>query len=289
MPEVQRRLILGNGEQYIQSLTKPPGGRSPLPPRTFSDARDNLRAGVRAVLDAYAGIPAKKRMPGEAVFCLRMHPDATAKSYDPFALFDDTPQLRKIGSRNYRQSIDGVAPTPRIQKLKEAHADEVDGRLVFVQSSVEGFRTFLQRLDRPESHIPKGVQEEIRRVERFDLLTPEERVVGFDAAWKSGRVELVFHPSRVDGQKQLSFMNGLFDEAGVSRDGRQVRSYPGGPTFVSCALTARALSVLKDVNPAKVRPPDGLRRSPESPLVPNSSSAEAAILLYKVNDQSGDV
>jgi hypothetical protein len=180
-----------------------------------------------------------------------MHPDATAKSYDPQVLFDDTPQLRKIGSRSYRQALAKVAQTSRIQKLRNANSDQVDCRLVFVQSSVEGFKTFLQRLNRPETRIPKGVQEEIRRVERFDLLSPEERVVGFDAVWKSGRVELVFHPSRVDAQTQLSFMDALFDEAGVSKDGRQVRGYPTGPTFVSCALTARALAAIKDVNPLR--------------------------------------
>lgn len=251
MASTQRRLILGNGEQYVQPLAKIFKGRTPEPPRSYADARDTIRQGIESALDLFSRIPAKRRLPDEVVACLRLHPDATAKSYDPAALFDDSPQLRKVGSRNYKQNLDSLTPTKRIQKLQEAKETATEGRMVFVQSSPQGFRQFLSQLDRPESRVPKLVQAELRRVERFDLLEPGERIVGFETTWKKGRVELVFHPSRLSTQKQLEFVYGLFDDTGVEPEGRQVRAYPEGPTFVSCRLNSHALAALRDVNPLR--------------------------------------
>ena len=97
-----RRLILGNGEQYIDVVTKPSPGRSPEPPRNYDEARDLVKAGVTAALADFEALPETKRLPDEAVFCLRLHPDAMAKSYDPVAIFTEVPELRNAGSRHYQ-------------------------------------------------------------------------------------------------------------------------------------------------------------------------------------------
>ena len=118
MPDQQRRLILGNGESYVTNVEKPFHGRTPEPPRTYEEARLRLKTGVSVALEIIAALPAKKRLPDEAVFCLRLHPDATAKSYDPTWLFEDVPDLRKVGSRMYREQAANVAQTPRTAKKK---------------------------------------------------------------------------------------------------------------------------------------------------------------------------
>lgn len=181
MADNQRRLILGNGEQYIQPIKKTLTGRSPEPPRTYDEARDRIKSGIGSALQAVEQLPEAKKFSEEVVFCMRLHPDVTAKSYDPAAIFKEAPDLWSVGSRNYRTPITEVAQTKRIEKRQEEREDEkyVKGRLVFVQGSSEGFQKFLNRLDQAGSKIPAKFQEEIRRIERFDTLDVKEQLLGF--------------------------------------------------------------------------------------------------------------
>ena len=255
MADSQRRLILGNGEQYVQPVTKPLGGRAPEPPRTYGEARDIVKSGVQMSLRRLEELPPTKRLADEAVFCLRLHPEATAKSYDPVALFEDVPELRKIGSRSYRVATTDVAQTPRTAKKREAEVTQLEGRLVFVQSSPAGFARFMRQLDRAEGQVRQQVRQEIRRIERFDTLAPDEQILGFDPKWRGGRVELVFHPSRTNPERQLTFFSDLFDEVGVEQDRSRVRIYPGGPSFISCRLDRQTLAALAETNPLRAAHP----------------------------------
>lgn len=87
MADKQRRLILAHGEKYIEAVDKPGGGRAPEPPRTYAEARERVKAGVVEALKTFRAASSKKKLPEEAVFCMRMHPDATAKSYEPIDVF----------------------------------------------------------------------------------------------------------------------------------------------------------------------------------------------------------
>ena len=244
MADTQRRLILGNGEQYLQAVTKPTSGRSAEPPRGYDEARELVKTGVGQALTEFKALPATKKLADEAVFCIRLHPDATAKSYDPVAIFVEVPELRKVGSRYYHASAESVAQTKRVEKLREKDATEVTGRLVFVQGSPGGFERLLRHLDRPISRLDRQFREEVQRIERFDTLSEAEQVVGFAKDWKEGRVELVLHPSNDPPERQADFLSDLFDGLGLDVERTTVRQYPAGPTFVSCRLNrAHALRV----------------------------------------------
>src|SRR5580700_11434433 len=143
MADSQRRLILGNGEHYIAGVVKHFTGRTPEPPRTYEEARERLKTGVTRALETIAELPTRKKLKDEVVLCLRLHPDATAKSYDPTLLFEDVPDLKKVGSRMYRERASNVAATPRTQKKNTHKESAVEGRIVFVQSSPSGFQRFL--------------------------------------------------------------------------------------------------------------------------------------------------
>ncbi|MCX5684950.1 MAG: hypothetical protein NT049_14890, partial [Planctomycetota bacterium] len=58
-----RRLILGNGERYLQSVSKRKPGRTPEPPRSYEDARNVIRTGVLAAVATFETLPASKRLP----------------------------------------------------------------------------------------------------------------------------------------------------------------------------------------------------------------------------------
>jgi hypothetical protein len=255
MAEARRRLILGNGEQYVANVQKPGFGRSPEPPRSYGEARALVQTGVSSALAQYQQLPATKRLPDEAVFCVRLHPDVTAKSYDPSALFEDVPDLKKVGSRYYKEAVSNVASTKRMERLKEENEKVAEGRLVFVQSSPAGFQRLIRELDRAESAVRKPFRDAIQRIERFDVLRSDEQIMGFDEKWKEGRVELIFHPTRIEPDRQLRFIFDLFGEIGVPVNTSHPSVYPGGPTFVSCHLTRSALTALTDTNPLRAAHP----------------------------------
>lgn len=251
MADKQRRLILAHGEKYIEAVTKPGGGRTPEPPRTYAEARERVKAGVVESLKAFRAASSKKKLPEEAVFCMRMHPDATAKSYEPIDVFARVPELRSAGSRTYRSPIGDVAQSKRIVKQAKEKVTEVSGRLIFVQSSPAGFERFTQQLDASESSLPQGFRDDVRRIERIDALEVDEQIFGFENRWTEGRVELVFHPSRVGDARQMEFLFELFEYANIDRKRSSIRPYPSGPTFVSCRLNRKSLAALAGTNPLR--------------------------------------
>lgn len=270
MADNQKRLILGNGEQYIQPIKKQLTGRTPEPPRSYGEARDRIKSGVGGALRSFETLPEEKKIPDEAVFCMRLHPDVTAKSYDPATIFDAVPELRSVGSRTYHTPIKDVAQTTRIEKKIEKDVTDVDARLVFVQSTPSGFDRFIQQLDRAESSLPSKFREEIQRIERFDMLSIDEQFAGFDRNWSEGRVELILHPSRSAKDGQLEFLFELFEWSNIDAEKTKVRPYANEPTFVSCFLNRASLSQLAGVNPLRSAHPlhfDGLnslRHAPKS-------------------------
>lgn len=290
MSDKQRRLILANGEKYVDAVEKPVAGRTPEPPRTFDEAREVLKTGVTGALNRFRAIPQEKKLFEEAVFCMRMHPDATAKSYDPTEVFSAVPELRSIGSRLYRAPATEVAQSKRIQKLVDNEVAEVTARLVFVQSSPEGFERLLQQLDRTPSRHTKSFVNEISRIERFDTLEEEEQIFGFEDTWKEGRAELVFHPSRTSLDRQRNFLDELFDYAEIDRERSLVRPYPNGPTFVSCRLTRKALRALAGANPLRSAHPlrfgglNNLRNAPKSPAPKPPASATRSTIQVGIFD-----
>jgi subtilisin family serine protease len=286
MPDTNRRLILGNGEQYIQDVKKPVSGRSPDPPRTYDEARELVKAGVTAALADFAALPETKKFSDEAVFCLRLHPDAMAKSYDPAAIFSEVPELRNVGSRHYQAPAETVAQTKRIEKLRDEDKTEVKGRLVFVQGPPEGFERLLRHLDRPTSRLKQQFRDEIQRVERFDTLSANEQVLGFAADWKEGRAELVLHPTSYPADELEEFLQGLFEAAHVDVEKSRVRQYPGGPTFVSCRMTRKSLAAITGTNPLRAAHPlsfrdlTDLRSAPTAAAPrPSTSSTRSTIKI----------
>tara|TARA_R110002049_G_scaffold309039_1_gene516101 strand:- start:229 stop:2550 length:2322 start_codon:yes stop_codon:yes gene_type:complete len=280
MADSQRRLILGNGEQYIRPATKKPNGRSPDPPWTYDEARGRIKDDIEVALRGFHSLSKEKKILEEAVFCMRMHPDFTAKSYSPEAVFGMTPELRSIGSRLYQTPITEIAQTKRIEKRISENESKAEGRMVFVQSSTEGFERFLLQLDQAESTLTPKFREEIQRIERFDTLSREEQFSGFDDNWTKGRVELVIHPSRTTEDRQMEFLFELFDVSGIDHDRSSIRPYPGGPTFVSCLLTRHSLNAIAGTNPLRAAHPlrfgglNNLRNSPtaDAPKPPSSTT-----------------
>jgi len=196
MPDSQRRLILANGEKLVGVIEKPTGFGPTRLPRTYDEARDRIVGQLTGSLARAAALPQTKRYPEEVVLCLRLHPDMLAKSYDPGSLFVEVPELRNVGSRNWTANLSEVAQTERIKKQRQQGNSKACGRLLFVQGVESGFQRLLRTLDLSPRVLRKKFMEDIQKVESFDLLSKEERILGFDGDWKKGRVELALHPTQ---------------------------------------------------------------------------------------------
>ncbi len=267
MAESQRRPILGNGEKYVEPVTRNKGGRPPEMPRSYSEARDLVKTQVHTAWDKFEALPRHQRFSDEAVFCLRLHPDMMAKSYDPTAIFKTIPALANVGSRNYTVAAASIAQTERMRKHQQKQKEKqlqgqlqdeilrVTGRLVFVRSDNAGFKQLLQVLDEPERSLTNDFRQGIQKIEAFDLLASSEQILGFSADWKEGRVEIVLHPSRHSEQEQTTFLKHLFAQNSSPWKKTRIVSYPEGPTFVSCHLTRAALAGISGANPLRAAHP----------------------------------
>lgn len=294
MPEPQRRLILANGEKYISDVEKKPRGRPPELPRTFAAARDLVKGEVTTALQKFAALPTRKRFDDEAVLCLRLHPDMMAKTYDPAGLFGVVRDLENVGSRNYRLPAADVAPTKRIKKQIEQHIQQITGRMVFVRSDDAGFRRLLRVLDRPERELHEAFRREVQSIEKFDLLSPSEQLLGFPPSWREGRVELVLHPSKHTEDEQTHFLRDLFRGHEVPWRKTRVAPYPDGPTFVSCLLTRAALNEIAGANPLRTAHPlvfgglEDLRGAPKFPAPPPPVTGTRSTIRIGVFDGGVD-
>jgi Subtilase family len=274
MPDPVRRLILGNGERYAADIEKRSVGGPREMPRPFEEARSHLRSQTQSAMEKLASLPTRKRLADEAVFCLRLHPDMMAKTYDPKAVFALVRDLENVGSRNYRVPSAEVAQTKRIKKQLEHRIQDVTGRLVFIRSNDAGFRRFIHTLALPESQLPPEFKQDIQRVERFDLLTAAEQLLGFDPAWSEGRVEIVLHPSRYSQDEQKHFLTELLSEHEVSWADSRIATYPNGPLFASCRLTRAAINAIAGANPLRTAHPlifggiEDFRNAPTFPAPP---------------------
>lgn len=270
MPELPKRLILGNGEQYVRPQQKKSHGRASPMPRSYAQARDRVLDDVQRALQDVRELPTEKRFPDEVVLCLRLHPDMTAKSYDPHGIFTAVPHLDNVGSRSYRIATQRVAQTKRIKRLLEARIEDVTGRMVFVRSTDEGFRKFIEALDRSPRRLSDEFKTDIQRIENFNTLTAEEQLLGFPEDWDGGRVEIVLHPSRVAEESQSHFLGSLFQDENLMRS-LNIAHYSDGPTFISTQLTRAILERLAGANPLRNVHPfvfggfDNLRSAPSFP------------------------
>jgi hypothetical protein len=295
MPNPNKRLILANGEKFSTPVKKASGGAPKEMPRSYDEARALVKGELARAIEVVHGLPAAKRFGDEVVLCLRLHPDMVAKSYEPKGIFAKVQDLENVGSRSYRVSPKRVAQTKRIKKELEAKMTEITGRLVFVRSNDQGFKKLLAALDSSERSHTVDFRKAVQSIERFDLLSPEEQLLGFAPDWQEGRVEIVLHPSHRGADEQQKFIKRLFAEDHISFERIKVVHYAEGPLFVSCRLTRAALESLAGANPLRTAHPlvfgglTNLRSSPSLPAPQPPPSEMRSTIKVGIFDGGVDV
>ncbi|MDE1170264.1 MAG: S8 family serine peptidase [Verrucomicrobium sp.] len=259
----QDRSALGRGESLIEAAAKRGRGFPKPPPHSYAEARHRLISGLSGLRETLRAIPPLEAPPGRLVLALRLHPDFLSAAFEPDPLLRLLPAAAKVGARAWRAPLAAVIPSAEVRRELEQGRTEAPARLVFLAVAPDPFvEELLAVLDRAESALSQAVRHDLQRIERIDLLSPQERVepAALAAEEEEGRpprIELVLHPSPLPLEAQREHLFARLADAGLFPDpGRaRFRPYPGGPTFVSLPQGRAALATLGGYNPLRTARP----------------------------------
>ncbi|WP_083932172.1 S8 family peptidase [Cohnella laeviribosi] len=259
MSNDQRYLpILGYGEKMIEPVTPRSGFGDPTFPRTYAEARDRVKKQISDLRRVVDTIPEEKRMK-EVIVTVRLNHKFLAKSYTPNTLFREF-NIENVGSRRWLYPEEG---TETIQYSK----------MHFVKSTIQNLSRIEHYLDRSETSLTESFRKDVQKIEEISLLTPEEIVVGFDDDWTNGKVEMVLHPFDEEMDAAIEKFKRILLANGVEEDSLRIKSYNGGPTFISANMNRQALQAINDFNPLRTTHPLRINAFPEMrtiSIVPNA-------------------
>lgn len=285
------RIILGNGEQFIEPVTTGYGRGPTNYHRTYEEARALIKSSLQEARSQLNETPKHFFLKGEQVLSVRMNPAFTAKSYELQQLVSNRTRLTHIGSRSFKQSVDSL-PESQATRMKKKQLSETASKLVFIRGDMSAIDELNNQLDRAESKHTKAFKEEIRRIEAINLLSKAEKLTAFsyENNWEEGRVELVLHPSQYEESEQLDFIYNLIYGGEKSSSNLSVKKYDNGPTFISCRLNkdqvdlvAKAVS-LRSARPLRAKVLQEIRSSSSFPLPPLSTSDEKSTITVGLFD-----
>lgn len=222
--------VLTGGEKYSELISKKMGGPSIEPEISFTDAKDNLLEGIATTRKRINGLNQELKLSSEFVVCIRMNPKYSAKSYFPKSIFTVASkyEINPIGSRNWYSKKDQLIP----------------GKLIFARTTDQGLSILEKHLN--SSYISEQLSLDVRRINKIDLLSSDEKMLGFDEKWKEGYVEFVFHPFSIDKGQVLK----QFKKIGVYED-LEFKEYESGVIFASAVVDGKMLHKIKDYNPLR--------------------------------------
>jgi len=244
-----RRPILYKGEVYTRPITKAAGARPKQPLTTYAEAREKVLGGIHATREIILNSTKENKLPNEFVFCLRLDPAFSAKSYYPESLFPNTSPANgfvEIGSRLWRD--------------KERAGDP--GKILFVRATEQGLARFENRLNESEDGLPESFRMDVRKIQAVDTLDPEEQILGIPEGWSEGRLEAVLHPFNLDRNLVVDNFLQVARRAGVESDSIRWKQYESGVTFVSLWGNKSVLKELSAYNPLRTAHPLSLRDFP---------------------------
>jgi len=222
--------VLTGGEKYSDIVSKKLGGNNTAPEITFEQAKQRLVKQIRETRTIISSMPTKFRLPTEFVVCIRMNPKYSAKSYFPNALIKTASQneMDPIGSRNWYPQ----------EKTSPA-------KLIFARTTEHGL-TKVENFLQSDANISDQLSLDVRRIEKFDLLSNEEKVSGFQNDWEEGYVEFVFHPFLQDKNLVMK----TFQE-NTNLEDLEIREYESGIVFALAKTNKESLDHIKDYNPLR--------------------------------------
>lgn len=242
----ERKLpIIGGGEKLIEPIKKKFAGGEVTYPRSFNEARELIKPKLDTISKQIEEIPEKNKM-DEIIITIRLNSKFLAKSYVPNVLFRQA-RFENVGSRRYEVDKAG-------NDISKLH---------FIKTNVEDIRSLHTLLEENESHLKDSFKNDVRKIDDISLLSTEEVIQGFDTDWNEGVVEFVLHPYEEDNELMILKFKENLSDLGVDLNSVKIKSYSGGPNFISAKIDKSVLNNIAEFNPLRTIHPLRLKYFPK--------------------------
>lgn len=233
-----RHPIIANGELYAQPVNKPIGGGPKTLPHEYEEAKARTLANLSALEAAFSDD--KEVFMEEKIICLRLEPKFEAKSYVPSSIISAMPGGKIVGGRKYKLPSD---------------EDEVYAKLYFVKTTANGVSQLKSALENGTNDSVEQWRNQLRSLYSIDLLSEDEKVMGFENDWDAGSVEFVLHPfpGYTDDKIRRFIQISGIDEASI-----RVKTYDDGITFISANCSQTQIQSVKRFNALRAIHPLGM-------------------------------
>jgi len=184
-----KRPIIAHGELYVEPIVKRGSGGPKIIPHQYEVAKHKTIENVDRILQQ---IQQKDEIfLNEKIVCVRLEPKFEAKSYVPDGLLLNE-NMTIVGGRKYSFVNDANEEQP--------------AKLYFLKTDNAGISKIKQTLLSGNKERQEKWRNQIGSIRSLDLLSPNEKILGFSDDWDSGTVEVILHPL----QNELDEMIELF-------------------------------------------------------------------------------
>lgn len=244
----ERLPIIAHGETYVMPVERGQGGGPKILPHEYEEARGRLLSNIETIFSQIEDNP--DLYLDEKVVCVRLEPKFEAKSYIPSSMLTASDELEIVGGRKYRIATDQFAESGENDEREELPKF---AKLYFLRTTSKGIED-LENALRDGSAVSEAWRNEFMSIRSLDLLTPEEKALGFDEDWESGIVEVVLHPLSQDEDEAVDL---FCRKSGLCRKEIEVRTYRDGVTFIAARMSRNAAFDAAKINPLRTIHPMG--------------------------------
>jgi hypothetical protein len=254
----EKHPIIANGELYVEPIRKKSGPMEKKIPNEYPVAKQKI---ISNIIQIFEQIQKQEEIfMDEKIICIRMEPKFEAKSYIPTSILSGDGSLELIGGRKYKIDIE--------TELEE----DTDAKLYFVKATDRGLNNLRTTLEKGLKDNIESWRNQIGSIRSMDLLSRDEKIMGFPDDWDSGTVEIVLHPMAGETDEMISLFRST---SKLPEDRMIIRSYDDGPTFISAICSKDEIAKISALNPLRAIHPMGQVSITPIRMLPSNSSPQA--------------
>jgi len=235
--ENKKHPIIAHGELYAESISKRSGGGSKESPHEYEVAKQKITNDIDKIFQEIHN--QHEVFLEEKIVCIRLEPKFEAKSYTPDQLLVDD-GMEIVGGRKYRFTDDDNV--------------EQTAKLYFVKTDDVGLKELKNTLASGVKDTVDVWRNQIESIHSFDLLRPDEKIMGFSDMWKTGTVEIILHPIKDEQDEVLEL---FYSTSKIPTENTKVKIYDNGLIFISAKCGRSELECIKYFNPLRAVHPIG--------------------------------
>ena len=230
--------IIAQGELYAEPVARPISFGKKIMPHEYDAAKQRVLNNLYELENKLTA--SDEVFLEEKIVCIRLEPKFEAKSYIPTTLVGAMSTDSKIvGGRKYTIYDD---------------EEEQPAKLYFIRTTNAGIQQFRSIIEQGTRDNVKQWRQELQSVYSVDLLSSDEKVMGFSEDWESGTVEFVLHPIPDSTEEKILCFLKL---SGIATSDIHMKTYDNGITFISATCSSENIKQVKRYNPLRAVHPLG--------------------------------